>query len=80
MASSTSASATVAPAAIHKYGQDKDVLFGKMLRIDVDVQGCWPTASANPFVEAATPEIFALGLQEALALELRQGDRRSMVR
>ncbi|NOU32380.1 MAG: hypothetical protein HOO96_31125 [Polyangiaceae bacterium] len=50
-----------------KYGQNKDVLFGKMLRIDINtVQAplAYGIPASNPFVGGGgRPEIYALGLR-----------------
>jgi len=48
----------------HDYGQDPDVLLGKMLRIDVDAGEPYGIPADNPFAAGGgRPEIFATGLR-----------------
>jgi uncharacterized repeat protein (TIGR03806 family) len=46
------------------YGQNRNVLFGKMLRIDVSSAGAYTIPKSNPFASGGgKPEIFAFGFR-----------------
>src|SRR5690606_36647890 len=54
-------------------GQNTDILLGKMLRIDVSVEG-YTSPPDNPFVgEAGADEIWAYGLRNAWKFSFDQG-------